>query len=193
MRLADTSGCDVVGNALIQLPVSHSILEIELRFMNRLCDYSVTLNTAALLLGFTLASGCGSADVANRPDRVPVKGLVTYNGAPLAGATVVFSPVAHDHGAAGITNDAGEFVLQTFDPGDGAVPGKYQITVRKVEMVEGRAVKSTESGGGEGGVEQSQSTMVEKFIIPERYARADTSGLSEEVSESGTNEFKIAL
>jgi hypothetical protein len=124
---------------------------------------------------------------------VPVKGIVTYNGAPLAGATIVFSPVAHDHGAAGITNAAGEFVLQTFDPGDGAVPGKYQITVRKVEMVEGRAVKSTESGGGEGGDAQVQTPMVEKFIIPERYARADTSGLTQEVTDGGANEIKIAL
>jgi len=64
---------------------------------------------ARLLLGFALVLGlgCGSGKFA------PVSGTVTMNGKPLAGALVIFSPIAKEGsidagpGSSGKTNDKG--------------------------------------------------------------------------------------
>jgi hypothetical protein len=57
---------------------------------------------------------------------VPVTGVVRCNGTPVAGAKVML------HGryiAAGITDAEGEFTLTTFELNDGALPGKYVVTI----------------------------------------------------------------
>lgn len=63
----------------------------------------------------------------------PVRGTVVRDGKPVAGAVVVFHPVDP---AANLkqkpiasTDDAGEFRVTTFKPGDGAPVGDYRITV----------------------------------------------------------------
>lgn len=79
-----------------------------------------------------LVAGCSGGSYA------PVTGTVTLRGRPVAGATVVFTPDPPVAGAAGATARTGEdgsFRLQTNLPGgvtrDGAVPGKYKVTVSK--------------------------------------------------------------
>ncbi|MGH7202173.1 MAG: carboxypeptidase-like regulatory domain-containing protein, partial [Planctomycetaceae bacterium] len=57
-----------------------------------------------------------------------------YNEQPVEGATVVFIPTGHKHGATAQTDAEGKFQLRTYEPGDGAVPGNYKVTIRKVEM-----------------------------------------------------------
>ena len=72
-------------------------------------------------------AGCGPT--------VTVKGVVTLDGNPLPGATVLFVPEAGGAGrpASGLSDDAGHFRLTTYRPGDGAVPGTYRVVVTKTE------------------------------------------------------------
>jgi hypothetical protein len=148
----------------------------------------------SVLLVLAAMVGCGDGEPAGRPARVPAGGVVRHNGQPLPGATVVLIPVSDTHGATAMTDNEGRFQLQTFDPGDGAVPGKYQVTVRKVEMVAGRPMANSEGGnGGEGGDEASVIQSIERPLIPEKYFRPTTSGLEAEVSEQGENAFAFDL
>ena len=86
---------------------------------------------ARLLLGFALVLGlgCGSGKFA------PVSGTVTMNGKPLAGALVIFSPIAKGGsidagpGSSGKTNDKGEYTLTSDTGRTGAVVGKHRVSV----------------------------------------------------------------
>ena len=82
-----------------------------------------------------VAVGCGSQG--NRVPLVAVRGNVTYQGKPLPGALVVFEPVeprkAPDGTSmpnpAGTTDEAGDFTLDTYEPGDGAPEGTYRVKI----------------------------------------------------------------
>jgi hypothetical protein len=63
-----------------------------------------------------------------------VRGTVTSQGQPVAGAVVSFTPQAAaggsgGKGATGITDADGRFVLTTYVAGDGAVVGKHYVAV----------------------------------------------------------------
>ncbi len=67
-------------------------------------------------------AGCGSDGIGT----AAVKGTVTYKGAPVDGATVMFAPTGSDgKTAAGTTDAQGNFTLATIEAGDGAMPGSY--------------------------------------------------------------------
>ena len=78
-----------------------------------------------------LAIGCPSSS----SRMVPAGGTVTYNGIPVQGASVSFTPVAVKNGRAAIgsTNSDGRFALTTLNHDDGAIPGQYKVTVIKME------------------------------------------------------------
>jgi hypothetical protein len=78
------------------------------------------LATALALVG----SGCGSKD-----GLVKVEGVVTLDGKPLEGAMVTFYPEGSGHFANGMTDKSGAFTLTSYQPGDGATPGDYKVTV----------------------------------------------------------------
>jgi hypothetical protein len=86
------------------------------------CRFAVLLPVLVLT-----QAGCGRT--------VAVKGVVTLDGKPVPGATVLFVPEAGGDGrpASGLSDDAGQFRLTTYRPGDGAVPGTYRVVVTKTE------------------------------------------------------------
>lgn len=68
---------------------------------------------------------------------VKTEGIVTLNGTPLDGAMVLFEPVEKGSRAAnGRTGKDGVFHLTTFNTGDGALPGRYKVTITKSEATE---------------------------------------------------------
>jgi hypothetical protein len=89
------------------------------------------LVVSAVVAAIALAQGCGDGRIA----RYPVKGSVVVDGQPAGGALVVFCPT---EGAKelmrerpyGWTNELGVYRLQTFEPGDGAPAGTFNIIVR---------------------------------------------------------------
>src|SRR4051812_35350491 len=68
-----------------------------------------------------LLAGCGKARTS------PVEGEVLLDGKPLAGASIQFVAQGKGHDATGETDLAGRFVMSSFQPKDGALPGSYKV------------------------------------------------------------------
>jgi hypothetical protein len=127
------------------------------------------------LAGLVLA-GCGGED---RVDVYPVQGKVLYRGEPAAGAEVVFHAAANAPLSPSIpipravVQSDGTFELASFEPGDGAPAGTYDVTV--VWPSAAAADADPESGGGQ------------PDRLGGRYANPDTSGLAATVREEETS------
>ncbi len=77
----------------------------------------------------TLLPGCDA-----NPKTYPLSGVVTLDGQKIAGATIVFVPVAPATEVASATSkDDGSFTATTFVSGDGCFPGQYKVKVYKYE------------------------------------------------------------
>jgi hypothetical protein len=135
--------------------------------------------------------GCGS----DKPDREPtvkVTGTVKYKGAGVPDANVSFIPetalgkAAEKKGAFARTDSEGNFTLQTFEPGDGAIPGKYTVTVTKMEQVASSDLPDTDPNYVPP-EEQTQPPPAPKHLLPEVYSLPLKSPLKVEVKE-GENE-----
>ncbi|MHC4399177.1 MAG: PDZ domain-containing protein [Planctomycetota bacterium] len=106
-----------------------------------------------------------------RQQAVPVRFTVIYQGAPVAEAAVTLVP--RDPGgkpAAGQTGPDGEAKLTTYEADDGALPGRYTVTIVKLTEAE-----------------------PPKNLLPERFARPETSGLEAEVQADGPNQFRLEV
>jgi hypothetical protein len=146
----------------------------------------------------------GCTDTSDRPATVKVTGTVTYNGEPVPGATVAFSPKAKDgHAAAGTTDASGKFTLSSFGSGDGAVPGSYYVGVSKFEGgqvdVDATGTEEDPSAAYEAMEKAGVDTMggggaqAAKNALPDKYMNPVTSELDAEVTEGGKNQFEFAL
>jgi hypothetical protein len=138
--------------------------------------------------------GCsGSAD--ERQKVVPVSGSVTYNGQPVAGATVVFLTKGSSPGATGQTASDGTFRLTTYDEGDGAAPGRYSVTVTKLE---GAASGDPNApfdpvADMEAAARKTAPPPPARSLLPTKYSTAAQSPLEFTVEASGNNRFEIEL
>jgi len=140
------------------------------------------------VIGALLVFGCGKTS-ANRPKTVKVNGVVLYNGQLVEGALVMLvSTDPNGRGAVGKTDASGKFTLTTFDPGDGAIPGTYNVAISKT-ILEGEP--PPENPQNTGGVEPDK--RVSKDLLPPKYKVAATSGLKAEIKEPGPVELKFEL
>jgi hypothetical protein len=160
-------------------------------------DWKYLVCLAALACFVGCPGGGGSIGTA------PVTGTVTLDGNPVDGAKVVFSPKsAGGRAAVGTTDASGKFSLTTLEAGDGAIPGSYQVSISKTAAPQA-AFQDPRSKGGEVTPEQSKAIMeaakagagatAPESLIPEIYAKADTSGFTAEVKASGKNDFSFEM
>lgn len=128
-----------------------------------------------LLVGFVFLFGLGCGPTTF----VPVTGVLTLDGKPVAGASVVFQQVEGDrnenHISSAGTDEAGKFVLIT-DEKPGAYVGSYKISVRKVR-VEGVVADPDGLSGT-----TNPTAITETWEIPEKYGRFETSGFTAEIA-----------
>src|SRR5262245_19140012 len=68
-------------------------------------------------------AGCASQKT------TPVEGVVLLDGKPLAGASIQFVPQGAGRDATGETDKSGQFVMSTFQPRDGVLPGSYKAVI----------------------------------------------------------------
>ncbi len=133
--------------------------------------------------------GCGNG--ATRQDTVPVTGLVTYNGEPVEGATVVFGAASgQDRPATGTTDGSGRFTLTTYERGDGAIAGEFTVAISKTETV-GGMTEDEEHAAIEAGEEIKPAETVDH--LPERYKDGTQSGLTADVEAGQENHFEFEL
>jgi hypothetical protein len=138
-------------------------------------------------LGFAplccFALACASqqgVDMGQGSEMGQVAGKVTYKGQPLTRGTVSFMPSdgKGSPASAEITSD-GSYQLQTFQPGDGARPGEYRISVRTGgEDLSARAA--------------DKSGKPAEISIQSKYEDPMKSGLTASV-KAGKNDFNFEL
>jgi hypothetical protein len=128
-----------------------------------------------LSLAAVALSGCGGGDP-YAVKTVPAAGSVTYKGKPLSNGTIMFQPVKEEgRPASGVIQD-GKFTLTTYNEGDGAVAGKH-----KVAVVVANEVKTKDG----------DTTL--KYIVPQKYASPETSGVEVDVPDNGSQDLKVEI
>lgn len=140
----------------------------------------------AIFLGF--AVGCSDSPYS------PVRGVVTFDGKPVADATVGFSPkdVTVGRPAFGVTGSEGNYELSTLEPGDGVLPGEYHVTVTAVDIVESEKAKKMAEEYGSLVGDMRLPKPKETWRIPEAYSETETSGLEFTVKD-GRNTANWAI
>ena len=155
----------------------------------------------ALVCALTVALvGCGSSGGGSRSGLVKASGILTYNGQPVDGATLDFRPMdesVQNGVAAGFTDEKGMFSLMTDRPGDGALPGKYRVTVKKqVEMIDGMTrdeyVKAHDKEG-KGEVSFDKNKLKTEDLLPAKYNDPLNSPLEVEIPSGGSKTLEIKL
>jgi hypothetical protein len=157
-----------------------------------LCGWSL------LMLGASFCLGC--AQDAGVPT-FPVSGTVTLNGAPAAGIAVSFVPDGSGESAVGVTDATGKYTLTTRKSGDGAVPGRYKVTMAKYE---GKETPTTDPSQAHANYDISNEyppgynpdavpeAPPSQNLLPAQYSDPATSGFSAEVVK-GENTYNFDL
>jgi len=137
---------------------------------SRKCLAWIWMTMAWLLL-------CGCSDYASMtpPKTFKVRGKVIWaNGQPLRGGQITFHPEASasSEAFAEIEKD-GTFVLATFGKDDGAMPGRYRVSLAPLSYKTG--------------------LPRQVVVLPKQYLDPRTSGLTAEVMEQETQlpEFRL--
>ena len=126
-----------------------------------------------LLLCLVAVVGCG-----DNGGRVPVTGMVTFDGKPLENGNITFGG---DQGAAGIGQIVnGNFSLSETAEEDGVLPGSYTVIIGS--WFEER-----------GSVRDDGSFSPGKTRIPLIYLEPEKSGLKAEVKSGEKNHFTFDL
>ncbi|MBI1246491.1 hypothetical protein GC197_01445 [bacterium] len=160
----------------------------------------------AYVLFLATLVGCTQS---NLPKTIPVKGRVSYQGAPVEDAMVIFSRgtsnMNNGEVAIGRTDAEGNFELTTHLSGQldvgGVIPGNYKVTISKKIPPKGMTIetyqakldafnKATEQGLPAPPGSQPPP-LIEMF--PTKYRSTASTELEAEVSESGDREFKFDL
>ena len=123
------------------------------------------------------AWGCGSAGDEGFPVTFPVQGKVTLKGQPLPKGSISFIP-SEGRPSTAIIQPDGSYVLSTFKEKDGAVPGRYRVTVTATDA---DPMQMPRPGG-----------PAPKSLVPKKYNRPETSRL-EAVVDKKSNEFPFDL
>jgi len=125
------------------------------------------VSQCALLGLLVLACGCAS-----QSDVQPVSGTVKFDGQPLAGVSVRFTPVDGQQRTTsrGTTDDTGNFTLRYTSQINGALVGKHVVQVD---------------------FDRGEGLPRPPFKIPVKYNRQ--SELSAEVTANGENTFSFDL
>lgn len=164
--------------------------------MRRVVHFSLLLLFPLLLS----AVGCGKSD---RPAIAKASGRVTLAGAPVAGATVSFQPVAGGRPCSGVTDSSGVYQMTSYDANDGAPVGEHRVVIIKIagpgasvpaeaSPAEDPSMSlSTMAGPGEDG--QAPPQPETQYLVPQKYSSPETSGLTVKVPEGGSDKLDFDL
>jgi hypothetical protein len=123
-----------------------------------------------------LAVGAVGAACKRNPRVVPVSGTVLYNGKPLPFGSIQFQPDKGQAAMGEIQGD-GSFKLSSYVLYDGAVPARHLVSV---SCYEGQRPGSAGTSAG-------------RLLIPLKYTRLGSSGLSAEVKDATGQTFEFKL
>jgi hypothetical protein len=149
------------------------------------------LRTAGLAaLGIFGFLGCG--DDTGLAQRYAVSGKVNYKGQPLENGRINFIPATGEGRPAAGQIERGYFTLTTLVPNDGAIPGKYKVTVTAQEIDTSEMKAIAKGGQFHHDKAFAKATQNAKQLVPAKYSLAETSGLEQEV-QARSNSFTFDL
>jgi len=135
------------------------------------------------LLWMAVLPGCGRDGL---PNMVAIRGTVSYQGKPLTEGTVLYLPQdPQGRQARGDVAADGTFTLTTLRNGDGAQQGSYRIVVIAYKPHPGEMTREQ--------IEAAGGLIHREFSIPEKYTKAETSGLTDEVNRDHSGIKQLAL
>lgn len=127
------------------------------------------------LLICTCLVGCGGG---HELPTAPVRVVVTLDGKPVTKGGVQFYPTHGRHAKGSLAED-GTATLGTYKDGDGATIGQHRIAVVSVEETPSR--------------HPGDNLPRHKWLTPQHYGTADTSGLECEIVRGKHHVVKIEL
>lgn len=149
-------------------------------------------------IALLVLSICGCSGSGGEQTVYKVSGTVTFGGAPVAKATVMFSPLEKQPVATGITDSKGVYQLTTYDSYDGAAAGKYDVLIAKVAVTKGSSEPAHDPTGkdtasfapvhdaADAETEDAGATLDPKYGKP-------GNGMTAEVKSSGENVLNFDL
>ena len=120
---------------------------------------------------------------------VPAEGIVTLNDEPAVEAFLLFRPVGPGQAASGTTGADGRFSLMTFQPGDGARPGEYLVTITKTETC--GEIKIERPTGTNQKIVHDDRVIISH--LPEKYASPASTDIRITLPENGDTNLKLNL
>ncbi|HVA51244.1 MAG TPA: carboxypeptidase-like regulatory domain-containing protein [Pirellulales bacterium] len=145
---------------------------------------------AIVSLGSLLTLGCSSQ---KGPATAKVSGVVTYKGAPVEGATVVFAPPGGGRPGTAVTDAQGHYELSTFGDKDGAIPGDYKVTVQKTKTEGSIPDLSQEEMNDRQMRGETIPGPITVNLLPEKYISPTTTDLNATVKLGTKNEIPLEL
>lgn len=149
---------------------------------------SLAARIAAAIACFAIL-GCGS----DRPELVPVTGLVTLDGTPLTTGRIEFFPISGRPAYGAIGGD-GRYELTSYEQGDGAPPGSYVVTVTaRQDVVDGPVYASIEDEmrGKPISNQQGAGPSRPRWLAPSLYANRSTTTLAANVGDGSEINFEL--
>jgi hypothetical protein len=141
--------------------------------------------------------GCSNEDEWTRqqPATVVADGVVTLDGKPVDGASIILSPIEpSQHAASALTDSNGRFSLAAFPNKPGAVPGNYKVRVAKTIEVAAEPIKvDLGEDAAHAATDEPGESVTWKNVLPEKYSNPETSEIFVEVPADGVSDLKIEL
>lgn len=149
---------------------------IQLKYVWQVANLPCIVAIPVTVVTCLTIAGCGGS----RIETAAVSGTVTYDGKPVTEGTVLFQP-EKGPGATGSLDAQGHYVLRTKKLADGAPLGKNTVVI----------LPPTTLGGPDS---PTPGQLIKRDFpnIPEKYRRAETSGLVREVNP-GNNTFDFEI
>ena len=161
-----------------------------------------------ILVCGSLLCVCAGCEEPGTP-KVPVTGTVTFNGKPLDGAIVSFTPKTEGLPASATTDAEGKYVLTTETNGDGAVIGEYAVTIAKYDRKAPVIPEVTEEQESDETIDiteeyppgydemdaSEKAAAVAKNLLPRKYSDPNATPLVAQVKESSDDlviDFELA-
>ncbi|GIX04409.1 MAG: hypothetical protein KatS3mg114_0278 [Planctomycetaceae bacterium] len=153
--------------------------------------------SSGLVLMLWVLSGCGGDRwTRNLPDTVPAQGVVTLDGKPVDGASIVFVPAdGGKYTANGLSRSDGSFALRAFPSKQGVVPGSYKIGVSKTVEQQMTLPQNFQAGEDAEHAQKIVETNTTTWVnaLPQKYASPETSGLMATIPPEGIKDLKLEL
>ena len=165
--------------------------------------------TSTVIFSGLILAALGGCRDSGLPEVVPVTGSVSFQGKPLAGATVTFfakeGKLAAGELAFGTTDAEGHFRLRSqagpTEALNGAIAGEHRVTISKLVPPQGMTEEvyqqkvEAEKAAGESGVYGAPREVVPPRVelLPGQYSDAQQTTLTASVKEGEKNDFQFRV